>query len=332
MSKPFKTYDEQIDILEQRNIVISDRRHAHSLLRRENYYSIINGYKDIFLDRAQTVERGYDFYQEGTTLEQVYALYDFDRNLRAAFLKCLLKSETCLKTKVSYYFSQKHPEPFAYFNLNNFKNENIPHVTRLISTLSTQIQRNAQGETINHYLCKHKELPLWVLAQKLTYGEISNFFLAMNSPEKELVVVELISEFNQNYPLREIRCSPSFVSNIGNVLRFLTEYRNICAHGERIYDHTYKRTKRSPKIEHLNFLDITFRYKLMDVILVLPLFISPPDYKKLISEIDHEFSLLESALPPLRYTEVMSRMQFKLDWKTAAESFYSPATLRSSSE
>lgn len=325
MSKPFKTYDEQINILVQRNIEIPDRKQARNLLQRENYYNVINGYKDIFLDQTKTNNNQYDFYHDGTTLDQIYALYDFDRNLRSIFLKCLLKSETCLKTKVSYYFSFRHPEPFAYFNLNNFRNENMPHVTRLISTLSAQIQRNTRSETINHYLCNHKELPLWVLAQKLTYGEISNFFLAMNNSEKELIAIEFISEFNHNYPLRKLEYSPSFISDIESIILFLTEYRNICAHGERLYDHTFKRSKHSPKLKHLDFLRITFRYKLMDVLLVLPFFISPQDYKNLISDVDYEFSTLSHALPTLLYNEVMNRMQFKSDWKTTAEGFYSPA-------
>ena len=47
--KPFKTYDEQIDILKSRNLEIKDRNKARDLLSQINYYYLINGYKDPFL-------------------------------------------------------------------------------------------------------------------------------------------------------------------------------------------------------------------------------------------------------------------------------------------
>ncbi|EGO8441344.1 Abi family protein, partial [Enterococcus faecalis] len=49
--KPFKTLDEQIIILRNRGLVISDDEVTKSILLRENYYNVINGYKDIFIDR-----------------------------------------------------------------------------------------------------------------------------------------------------------------------------------------------------------------------------------------------------------------------------------------
>lgn len=49
ISKPFKTLDNQIDILISRGLVVSDKEVTKSILLRENYYNVINGYKDIFL-------------------------------------------------------------------------------------------------------------------------------------------------------------------------------------------------------------------------------------------------------------------------------------------
>ena len=47
--KPFKTYDEQIEILLSRNISIPDRDFAYMILSSLSYYTIINGYKNTFL-------------------------------------------------------------------------------------------------------------------------------------------------------------------------------------------------------------------------------------------------------------------------------------------
>lgn len=37
-------------------------------------------------------------YKNGTTFEEVYALYAFDRNIRHIYLKYLLKAESSFKT------------------------------------------------------------------------------------------------------------------------------------------------------------------------------------------------------------------------------------------
>ena len=44
--KPFKTYDEQIEILISRNINIPDPDFARMVLSSLSYYTIINGYKN----------------------------------------------------------------------------------------------------------------------------------------------------------------------------------------------------------------------------------------------------------------------------------------------
>ena len=105
-SKPFKTYRQQIRILRSRNIQIRDGGKAMSVLKREGYYNIINGYKDIFLDEVLTSQSGEDRYKAGTTFEQIYALYTFDRSMKSSLISFILKVETFLKTQISYFFSE----------------------------------------------------------------------------------------------------------------------------------------------------------------------------------------------------------------------------------
>lgn len=49
MLKEFKTIAEQIHILKTRGMRVGEE--ASTILLRENYYSVINGYKDPFLDK-----------------------------------------------------------------------------------------------------------------------------------------------------------------------------------------------------------------------------------------------------------------------------------------
>lgn len=53
--KPFKTHRQQLRILrDERGLTINDGSRAMRILERENYYALINGYKDLFLIKDDT--------------------------------------------------------------------------------------------------------------------------------------------------------------------------------------------------------------------------------------------------------------------------------------
>ena len=71
MLKPFTTFRQQLKILRGRNLIINNGSKAIEILERENYYYLINGYKNIFLDTSSATEK----YQDGTTFEHIYSLF-----------------------------------------------------------------------------------------------------------------------------------------------------------------------------------------------------------------------------------------------------------------
>ena len=90
LKKPFRTYRQQLKILRERNLICDNGSRAVKILKRENYYNIINGYKEIFLNKSSPVEK----FKDNISIEDIYALYQFDRNLRSIILKNILCVET----------------------------------------------------------------------------------------------------------------------------------------------------------------------------------------------------------------------------------------------
>ena len=88
--KVFKTLDELVDLLKERGVDIPDassRDYAKRVLEKHGYYNLVNGYNKLFLDpEAETVK-----YRTGTTMNEINALYQFDRVLRDIFLDIFLK-------------------------------------------------------------------------------------------------------------------------------------------------------------------------------------------------------------------------------------------------
>ena len=83
MDKPFKTIKEQVELLEARGVATDDD--TPEVLLREGYYSVVNGYKALFIDKEKTESAKDDRYLPGTSFADIYALFMFDRELRMLF-------------------------------------------------------------------------------------------------------------------------------------------------------------------------------------------------------------------------------------------------------
>lgn len=74
--KPFKTYAEQLQILKDRGLEVGDGAKALHILEHHNYYRL-SAYRFPFQD-------SFDQFRAGTTFEQLWELYCFDRIRRSA--------------------------------------------------------------------------------------------------------------------------------------------------------------------------------------------------------------------------------------------------------
>ena len=211
--KTYNTYRQLLRKLRSRGMVInkgSQGSRAMRILEEENYYNVINGYKSLFLEREAT-DTVDEKYKDGTTFDEVYALYCFDREVRNIYLKYLLKLENSLKTVISHEFSSIYGHD-NYLKLENFQStaftdpadlsyvakrnnlklpmdlkrvqqisaeENAEAVTKLIGDIHQEIARqmNKHHQVVTHYMTQHGYIPLWVLVNVLTFGKITNFYL-----------------------------------------------------------------------------------------------------------------------------------------------------------
>lgn len=72
--KPATTFDEQIDLLRQRNCLINDEAFCKQVLRQINYYRF-SAYFLPFRTKNGS-------YLEGTNFRRVYRIYEFDGKMR----------------------------------------------------------------------------------------------------------------------------------------------------------------------------------------------------------------------------------------------------------
>lgn len=105
MEKYFSLPSEKVKILRQRGMSIRNSTSQKNLLKKYNYYNLVNAYKDPFLiNRAGAAEK----YRAGTTLHELAALLQFDSKLRLLFLREILKLEEIFKNQVVQSFYAHH--------------------------------------------------------------------------------------------------------------------------------------------------------------------------------------------------------------------------------
>lgn len=103
-SKPFKTFEEQIELLKKRKLKITDEQELLKYLKNANYQRIINGYNDpFFVD----FNRKTNEYRSEVDSSMIISLYEFDRKIATLVNIYLHKIEVKLSTALCYEMLNK---------------------------------------------------------------------------------------------------------------------------------------------------------------------------------------------------------------------------------
>lgn len=304
MEKEFKTIDEQIEILKSRNINIEDYDKTYKILTTNNYYYLINGYKEPFLDYTSQTER----YICNTKIEEIYALYNFDKAIKINFLKFLLLLENEIDTYIAYEFSKSYGHK-NYLILNNFNISKIKEdfIRKFINDINMEIryQYKNSNEMIIHYLDKYNYIPLWVLVRVLSFGKISKFYSLMKPKEQNAI--------SRKYNLK--------THEFGIILHNLTLVRNICAHDEKLYDIKMKNRISSTRYhKELQIENKNGNYKfatrdLFSVVITLKILLEKEMFKEFYSGVIKLIDKLTSQLVTINIDKVLYRMGFPANYK-----------------
>ena len=218
MHKPFLTYSQQISKLKnQKKLTINDEANAIEILHNIGYFSLIGGYKNPFINPMTRI------YNPGTTFDDIFALYTFDKELREIVFKYLCEVEQHIRESISYAFCSVHGEMQAeYLNPANFDSAHArqPEIDKLIRTLDYIANKDTDHEYIVHQRKVHKNVPLWVAMKVLTFGQISHFYTYLPHSLKAMISKEFVG-INE--------------AELGQYLRAFTLFRNVCAHNERLF-------------------------------------------------------------------------------------------------
>ena len=211
MLKPYLDINQQIQNLTQnKGLTVSDTAFARQKLTNIGYFSLIGGYKTPFINPMTRM------YNTGTDFADIYALYLFDKSLRRLTFAYLNDIEIKLGQVISDIFCSKYGEQqSAYLSAANYTPDrrNPNALPKLISILDHFANRDTEHTYIVHQRRRYNNVPLWVVKQALTFGQLSKMYARLKFQQQSAVCRQY-----ENVTERDL----------GRYLNNLTFFRNVC--------------------------------------------------------------------------------------------------------
>ena len=298
MKKDFKTLDEQIEIFKSKGLTIENIEYAKEVLFRENYF-FLNGYRHLLM--RSNVDRRYI---EGSTFEELYSLFLFDRTLRNIIFKNILIIENNIKSIISYQLSLKYGyREKDYLVPKNFttNKDKSRQVSDILKKMKRQINLNAtQHSATSHYVTNYGYIPLWVLVKVLSFGIVGELFTILKK-EDQLGIADI-------YKID--------VDTLSNYLTILSNYRNLCAHEDILFSNKTQREigdNKYHKILNIPIMDDEYIYgknDLFALVMILKQMLSNEEFSNFIEEVKHDIENLELNLHSIKIDKVLDGMGF----------------------
>nr|VZK65529.1 hypothetical protein MF5292_00706 [Mycoplasma feriruminatoris]VZR75671.1 hypothetical protein MF5294_00703 [Mycoplasma feriruminatoris]VZR98238.1 hypothetical protein MF5293_00701 [Mycoplasma feriruminatoris] len=313
MKKPkeFKTFKEQIEILKSRGLVITDEQEAIEILKKENYYNIVNGYKELFLKKTSNNEE--DRFIENTNFNELYSLFLFDRELRTIILKYILIFERDFKTTIAYNFSKKYNKDNridSYLYPENYRDDYID-VLDFISVINkTIVAKNKKTEYIKHYIKEYGHVPLWVVVNVLSFGNMVYMFRLLKDDDRNNIMLLYVNRFiEQNNKKSDLWFrDESFIS----LLKILNILRNVCAHEERMYNIRFDRVS-TKDISNLVGYKFYGDLKLIIALVFLKMVLNIEHFISFKNEIMRLFNKFSDKFTTVLFNEILNEMGINIE-------------------
>lgn len=283
--KEYKNSNELLDYIISKGVYVNNEEDALYKIKIYSYYSIINTYKAVFKNINNE-------YKKNVSFDEIYALFEFDKNLRSIFLKYSLEIEMILKSLLAETLSSRYGIK-DYLVKENFDDTvSEPIITELINILEEEINKqNGKHEAVTHYIDEYGFVPPFVLTKILTLGELSRLYAMLKQSDRQSI--------SKNFKLSD--------KVLKQIIINMTMIRNICAHNERLFSfHSKFRIS-------FKYIEKNYNEKSVNIYMIMKCMESllPKDKKKeFIKLINNEIKILDSKLKSIKIDNILKIMGF----------------------
>ncbi|MEJ5167998.1 MAG: Abi family protein [Arcobacteraceae bacterium] len=232
-TKEHKTFDQQLEKLLEKNLIIKNKKYTLSKLEHINYYRL-SGYFLPYQYKKDSLNANQ--FLPNTTFEDIIKLYYFDTELRKIIFEAIEVIEIYLRTQIAYYHSQKYGA-FGYLDIANLRTNYQKEFDELHQDIIKEKERSKEV-FIKHFQEKYNsyDLPIWSVVEIISFGSLSKLFMLLKENEQNNII--------------------SKMGNINKVVFFkwfkaLSSVRNACAHHSRLWNKTLGISFEVPRNNHI---------------------------------------------------------------------------------
>ena len=241
----------QLQLLQQRGMIISDIRKAEACLERIGYYRLSGYWYPFRVESEETDRMGktvivkQDNFKEGTQFQSVYDLYVFDKRLRILMLDAIERLEVGLRVAIALLLGKRSPtahrnpsELSSNFTRLNSRGE-IPHKKWLEK--HDVLALKSKEDFIVHFRSKYSsDLPIWIAIELWDFGLLSVFTYGLKNSDLDVL--------SKKYSLPRRELLTSWIRSINHI-------RNICAHHGRLWNRSPVDQPKLPRLGEIPLLD-----------------------------------------------------------------------------
>lgn len=237
----YTTVEQQIEKLKEHNLIIGDESSAKRVLTLFGYSDLIKSYREPYVINSDNRK----IYRSGVTFEQIYSLYTFDKNIRNAVMATMLDLEEHIKEIAADVIGNSfgvHQD--QYLQYRNYQNRRKRKARFMLSGILDKLKStlNTDKNPIYHYQTEHGIVPPWILFKSVYFTTIVNFIDLFKSTELDVMAERLYGGKNLNISSESLR------KLMMDTLFICIEYRNVAAHGGRMYNYSCQSNLRTNEI------------------------------------------------------------------------------------
>ncbi len=232
--KVFLTYEEQVDLLVSRGMLVDNREYCAHVLSKLNYYRL-SGYWFPLFD--QKLGR----FKDGTQFTDIVSFYDFDEQLREWLFVALSKIETSVRALLGYNLG--NIDPHIHLDVNQLN----AHARQVAKSKKNKKQltnyemwreryesavQSSHEDFVKHHLKYYKgKLPIWAAVEIMDWGLLSYLYGMCPKNVREAIANHLVLTAPQ---------AESWLKSLNIV-------RNYVAHHARVYNRVFEIKPKLPQ-------------------------------------------------------------------------------------
>lgn len=232
-NKPPLTFQQQVDLLKSRGMLITDIDRTIRHLSNISYYRL-SAYMYPYKKRYGDIV--YDQFIDGTTWNKVYDLYLFDRKLRQLIFDAIERIEVAVRCKLIYHLSHKYGSHWQDRQeiFKEAKERTLKDGTKLKVDIFAEIQKHIKEQMnskkpedfIAHYKEKYDKPvnpPSWMSIETLYFSQLSKICSNLKN-RKDVTMIS-----------KDFALPPQTLCSWLHALNYV---RNLCAHHTRLWNRT----------------------------------------------------------------------------------------------